>query len=72
MDKIGKITLILVMEKYLIVMVCFKLKKELYVLFKFLNFADRNGLKVIDNVEVRRNIHKYMQYAPNCDLKTSF
>ena len=31
----------------------FQVKKELYVLFKFLNFADRNGLKVTDNVEVR-------------------
>lgn len=42
----------------------FQVKKELYVLFKFLNFADRNGLKVTDNVEVRQNIHNYMQYNP--------
>lgn len=41
-----------------------QVKKELYVLFKFLNFADRSGLKVTDNVDVRRNIHNYMQYAP--------
>lgn len=42
----------------------FQVKKELYVLFKFLNFADRNGLKVTDNVEVRQNIHNYIQYSP--------
>lgn len=42
----------------------FQVKKELYVLFKFLNFADRIGLKVTDDFEVRNNIHNYMEYNP--------
>ncbi|WP_405310100.1 FRG domain-containing protein [Methanobrevibacter sp.] len=42
----------------------FQVKKELYVLFKFLNFADRSGLKVTDDFEVRNNIHNYMEYNP--------
>lgn len=42
----------------------FQVKKELYVLLKFLNFADKSGLKITDNYEVRSNIHNYTGYNP--------
>lgn len=41
-----------------------QIKKELYVLFKFLNFVDRTGLKVTNDFEVRKNIHNYIEYNP--------
>lgn len=43
-----------------------QLRKELYILLKFLNFADRSGLKVTDNYEVRSNINNYSTYTPDC------
>lgn len=43
-----------------------QLRKELYILLKFLNFADRSGLKVTDNYEVRSSINNYINYTPDC------
>ena len=38
-------------------------KRELYVLLKFLDFSDRNGLKVTADYKVRENIHNYFHFT---------
>ena len=37
-------------------------KRELYVLLKFLDFSDRNGLKVTADYKVREHIHNYFHF----------
>ena len=37
-------------------------KRELYVLLKFLDYSDRNGLKISANYKVRENIHNYFHF----------
>lgn len=47
-------------------------KKELYVLLKFLDFSDRNGLKLSANYEVRHNIHNYFNFKSQSWPKKEF
>ena len=37
-------------------------KRELYVLLKFLDYSDRNGLKISADYKVRENIHNYFNF----------
>lgn len=37
-------------------------KRELYVLLKFLDYSDRNGLKISADYKVRENIHNYFHF----------
>lgn len=41
-----------------------QIKRELYVLLKFLNQTDKTGLKITTTPKVRRNIHNYLSYEP--------
>lgn len=47
-------------------------KRELYVLLKFLDFSDRNGLKVTADYTVRENIHNYFHYSSKFWPKMEF
>ena len=47
----------------------FQFKKELYVLLKFLNFADRSGLKITTTPEIRKLINENLNYTPKHDEK---
>ena len=47
----------------------FQFKKELYILLKFLNFADRSGLKITTTPEIRKLINENLNYTPKNNEK---
>ena len=40
-------------------------KREIYVLLKFLNYADKIGLKIPSNTSIRQQIHNCLDYSDN-------
>ena len=43
-------------------------KREVYVLLKFLNYADRIGLKIPSNTTIRRWMHNSLEYSANNEI----
>lgn len=41
-----------------------QIKREIYVLIKFLNYVDKSGLKINANYDIRRLIHNLLKYTP--------